>query len=121
MLRAAGRCSIADRTLRAMNSRKVRAELVRCKSRAPVSFIKHLFIFGLYQYAEGWISRPLPMQVRVGGGGRVFTTRVQTRRHTTLLSERGAFTDGICAASLSRKAQLANKIISLPKSILLTF
>src|SRR6267378_7110105 len=27
------------------------------------------------------------------------TTRVRTRRHTTLLSERGAFTDGICEAS----------------------
>ncbi len=65
------------------------------------------------------------MQIRIGGGGRVFTTRVHTRRHTTLLSERGAFTDGLCAASLSRKArrktQLADKIISLPKGILLTF
>ena len=64
------------------------------------------------------------MQIRIGGGGRVFTTRVQTRRHTTLLSERGAFTDGICAASLSRKTrrktQLADKIIRPPKSILLT-
>src|SRR5467141_4147559 len=33
------------------------------------------------------------------------TTRVRTRRHTTLLSERGAFTDGICDASLSLESQ----------------
>jgi len=33
------------------------------------------------------------------------TTRVRTRRHTTLLSERGAFTDGICEASLSLESQ----------------
>ena len=33
------------------------------------------------------------------------TTRVRTRRHTTLLSERGAFTDGICEASLTLESQ----------------
>ena len=34
----------------------------------------------------------------------IATTRVRTRRHTTLLSERGA-TDGICEASLSLESQ----------------
>ena len=33
------------------------------------------------------------------------TTRVRRRRHTTLLSERGAFTDGICEASLTLESQ----------------
>src|SRR6266480_2996582 len=105
MLRAAGRCPTAHRRFGARNSRMVLAELVLCESRGPVSFIKHLFIFGLFQYAEGWISRPLPMQIRIGGNGRVATTSVQTRRHATLLSKRGAFTNGICEASLSLESQ----------------
>ena len=39
----------------------------------------------------------------------IATTRVRTRRHTTLLSERGAFTDGICEASLSLESQADNQ------------
>src|SRR5438445_220665 len=105
MLRAAGPCPTADRTFRTRNSKMVLAELVLSESRDSVSFIKHLFIFGLYQYAERWISQPLPMQIRTGGGGRVVATGVRARRHTTLLSERGALTDGICTASLSLESQ----------------
>src|SRR6267378_3695352 len=73
MLRAAGRCPTADRTLCTRNSRMELAELVLCESRAPVSFIKHLFIFifELFQYAEGWVSWPLPMRIRIGGSGRL--------------------------------------------------
>src|SRR6202140_1052714 len=71
MLRAAGRCPPADRTFRARNSRMELAELVLCEPRAPVSFIKHLFIFGLFQYAEGWVTWPLPMRIRIGGSGRL--------------------------------------------------
>ena len=70
-LRPAGRCPTADRTLRARNSRMELAELVLCEPRAPVSFIKHLFIFGLFQYAKGWVSWPLPMQIRIGGSARL--------------------------------------------------
>src|SRR6266436_3773628 len=103
MLRGAGPCPTADRTFRESSSRMVLADLVLCKSRAPVSFIKHLFTFGLYQYAEGWIWQLLPMKSRIGG--RDVTTRVRARRHTTLLSERGASTDWICAASLSPDSQ----------------
>jgi len=49
------------------------AELVLCEPRAPVSFIKHLFIFifELFQYAKGWVSWPLPMRIRIGGSGRL--------------------------------------------------
>src|SRR5258708_39125871 len=104
-LRTAGRCPTAERTFRTRDSRMLLAELVLCESRAPVSFIKHLFVFGLFQYAEGWVSRPLPMRIRNGGGGRVVSTCIRTRRHTTLLSERGPFTDGICEASLSLGSQ----------------
>src|SRR6267143_2636885 len=123
MLRAAGRCPTADRTLRARNSRMELAELVLCEPRAAVSFIKHLFIFGLFQCAKGWVSRPLPMQIRIGGRGRLLLRAFETRRHTTLLSERGAFTDGICDASLTLESQadLTGQIISPRKSILLTF
>src|ERR1700675_873561 len=71
MLRAAGRCPTVYRTLRARNSRMVVAELVLCESRGRVSFIKHLFIFGLFQYAEGWVTWPLPMRIRIGGSGRL--------------------------------------------------
>src|SRR3981189_1045280 len=71
MLRAAGRCPTADRTFRARNSRMELAELVLCESRGPVSFIKHLFIFGLFQYAEGWIWWPLPMRIRIGSSDRL--------------------------------------------------
>src|SRR6266566_835918 len=125
MLRAVGRCPTALRTFRARNSRMVLAELVLSESRGPVSFIKHLFIFGLFQYAEGWISRPLPMQIRIGGNGRVATTSVQTRRHATLLSKRGAFTEGSARPhsrwKARRTAYLAGKIISPRKSILHIF
>ena len=48
MLRAAGRCPNADRTLLARNSR-IFAELVLCESKAPVSSIKHLLIVRLFQ------------------------------------------------------------------------
>src|SRR5260370_37349005 len=41
---------------------------------------------------------------------RVATARVRTRRHTTLLWERGSFTDGICEAPLSLESQA----VSLP-------
>src|SRR5258706_6319885 len=71
MLRAAGRCPTADRTFRPRNSRMELAELVLCEPRALDSFIKHLFIFELFQYAKGWVSWPLPMRIRIGGSGRL--------------------------------------------------
>src|SRR6266436_9275018 len=105
MLRAAGRCPTADHTFRARNSRMVLAELVLCESRGPVSFIKHLFIFGLFQYAEGMDIVASSNAYQNWRQCPFATTRVRTRRHTTLLSERGAFTEGVCEASLSLEGQ----------------
>src|SRR5258705_10980785 len=45
------------------------------------------------------------MQIRIGGGGRDVTAGVRARRHTTLLSERGALTGRMYAASFSRESQ----------------
>src|SRR5713101_2650353 len=132
MLRAAGRCPSANRTFRARDSRMAVADLVLPKSRAPVSFIKHLFIFGLFNTPRhgyrGLFQCRSELEVSCEGYRRsccIATARVRTRRHTTLLSKRGAFTDWICEASLSLESQA----VSLPggqdykpvQSILLTF
>src|SRR5260370_35419801 len=104
-LRTAGRCPTAERTFRARDSRMPLAELVLCESRAPVSFIKHLFIFGLFNTPRygyrGLFQCRSELEVSCEGyrrSCRVATACGRTRRHTTLLSERGTFTDGICEA-----------------------
>src|ERR1700719_861049 len=125
MLRAAGRCPTADHTFRARNSRMVLAELVLCESRGPVSFIKHLFIFGLFQYAKGWVSRPLPTPIRMGGSGRLLL-RAFEREGIPRFSRNEAHSQTGSVRPHShwkarRTTSLADKIISLCKSILLTF
>src|SRR6267378_7044781 len=127
MLRAAGRCTTADRTFRARNSRMELAELVLCEPRAPVSFIKHLFIFifELFQYAKGWVSWPLPMQIRIGGSGRLLL-RAFEREGIPRFSRNEAHSQRGSVRPHShwkarRTAYLAGQIISPRKSILLTF
>src|SRR5438309_4202935 len=48
MFTVRGRRPMADRRFRARDSRMTVAEVVLCGSRVPVSFIKHPFIFGLF-------------------------------------------------------------------------
>src|SRR5713101_3566255 len=95
----------------------VLTDLVLSKSRAPVSFIKHLFIFGLFNTPRhgyrGLSQCRSELEISCEGYRRscgVATARVRTRRHTTLLSERGSFTDGICEAPPSLESQA----VSLP-------
>jgi len=67
------------------------------------------------------------MQIRIGGGGRVVTRRVRTRRHTTLLwagNEADSQMGSVRPHSqwkAKRTAYLAGQIISPSRSILLTF
>ena len=89
------------------------AEVVLCGSRVPVSFIKHPIIFGLFNTPRhgypGLFQMHSEWEVSCKGdhrGCRVVTARIRTRRHATLLSERDAFTDGICGAALSVESQL---------------
>ena len=104
---------MADRRFRARDSRMTVAEMVLCGSRVPVSFIKHPFIFGLFHTPRhgyrGLVQMHSELEVSCEGDHRscrVATARIRTRRHATLLSERDAFTDGICGAALSLESQL---------------
>jgi len=104
---------MADRRFRAMVSRMTVAEMVLCGSRVPVFFIKHPFIFGLFNTPRpgyrGLVQTHSELEVSCKGdhrGCRVVTARIRTRRHATLLSARDAFTDGICGAALSVESQL---------------
>src|SRR2546422_10504665 len=98
----------------------------------PGFFHKAPLYLWTFQFAKAWLSWPLLMQIRIADQLRRLSSQLPCRYCTRSDEKachpslgRGALTDGICAASLSpeakRKARLAGKIISPPKSILLTF
>src|SRR5438045_9787187 len=98
MFTVGGRRPMADRRFRAMVSRMTVAEMVLCGSRVPVFFIKHPFIFGLFNKARpgyrGLVQTQSELEVSCKGDHRscrVVTTSIRTSRLATFHSERDGF------------------------------